>query len=476
MQKGRHPLLERRLRRNGGHYRAAHAGPRVRERQLIISGPNTGGKTVALKTAGLLAMMAQAGIPVAAERLVLPVFRSFLADIGDAQSIEQNLSTFSAHIVNLNRIAAEADEHSLVLLDELGSATDPEEGAALAVAIAEHFLKARAWSIISTHHTSLKVYAAQHAGVLNAAVGFDEQTLAPTYALRLGVPGASAGINIAQRIGLDPEIIAAARNQLSQQTEDIAHFLDRLHAELAAVDRERAALRQRESEVEREKQRLDAEGLKEWKAKVRELEQQLAALMKDFEFRMREAVKAIDDRMQQQKLSKEAERRIARLRREFAEQFNATAVAQHTGADKGDPQAQPHVVRHVTAGDTVRLKSLGRVAVVERQIDEGNFEVAMGPMKMRVPRGDIAEVHLQPARGGGAQPGGSSAAPAVSRSRWLPRPTICARRSTSSARRSPRPPARSRASWTGPFWPGCRGCASYMAPGWASCGGRSATC
>jgi DNA mismatch repair protein MutS2 len=392
VQKGRHPLLERRLRRSGGTIVPLTLALEPEKRQLIISGPNTGGKTVALKTAGLLAMMAQAGIPVPSERLVLPVFRGFLADIGDAQSIEQNLSTFSAHIVNLNHIAADAGEHSLVLLDELGSATDPEEGAALAVAIAEHFLKARAWTIISTHHTSLKVYAAQHEGVLNAAVGFDEQTLAPTYALRLGVPGASAGINIAQRIGLDPAIIAAARRQLSHQTEDIAHFLDQLHAELAAVDRERAALRQRESEVERDRQHLEAEGLKEWKAKVRELEQQLAALLKDFEFRMREAVKAIDDRMQQQKLSKEAERRIARLRREFAEQFNATAVAQHTGADKGDPQAQPHVVRHVAAGDTVRLKSLGRVAIVERQIDESNFEVAMGPMKMRVPRGDIAEV------------------------------------------------------------------------------------
>ncbi len=397
LQKGRHPLLERRLRRSGGTIVPLTLGLESDARQLIISGPNTGGKTVALKTAALLAMMAQAGVPVPAERLVLPVFRSYLADIGDAQSIEQNLSTFSAHIVNLNRIAAVADEHSLVLLDELGSATDPEEGAALAVAIAEHFLNARAWSIISTHHTSLKVYAAQvyegkHKGVLNAAVGFDEQTLAPTYALRLGVPGASAGINIAQRIGLDPTVVAAARRQLSHQTEDIAHFLDRLHADLAAVDRERAALGQRESEVERERQRLEAEGLKEWKAKVRELDQQLAGLLKDFEFRMREAVKAIDDRMQQQKLSKEAERRIARLRREFAEQFNATAVAQHTGADKGDPQAQPHVVRHVAAGDTVRLKSLGRVAVVERQIDDSNFEVAMGPMKMRVPRGDIAEV------------------------------------------------------------------------------------
>ncbi len=392
MQRGRHPLLERRLRRQKLAIVPLTLGLESNARQLIISGPNTGGKTVALKTAGLLAMMAQAGIPVPAERFVLPVFGCFLADIGDAQSIEQNLSTFSAHIVNLNHIAARADERSLVLLDELGSATDPEEGAALAVAIAEHFLNARTWSIISTHHTSLKVYAAQHAGVLNAAVGFDEETLAPTYALRLGVPGASAGINIAQRLGLDPAIVAGARRQLSHQTEDIAHFLDRLHADLAAADRERAALRTREAEVERERQKLETEGLKEWKDKVRELEKQLTTLLKDFEFRMREAVKAVDDRMQQQKLSKEAERRIARLRREFSEQFNATAVAQHTGADKGDPAAQPHVPRNVGAGDSVRLKSLGRVAVIEREVDPNTFEVAIGPMKMRVARTDIAEV------------------------------------------------------------------------------------
>ena len=246
-----------------------------------------------------------------------------------------------------------------MLLDELGSATDPEEGAALAVAIAEHFLKLRAWSIITTHHTSLKVYAAQHAGVLNAAVGFDEETLAPTYALRLGVPGASAGINIAQRIGLDPEIIAAARRQLSRRRRTSRTFstgcMRSLPPRTGSVLRcgsARARWSARSSG-------WMLEGLKEWKAKVRELEQQLAGLMKDFEFRMREAVKAIDDRMQQQKLSKEAERRIARLRREFAEQFNATAVAQHTGADKGDPQAQPHVVRHIAAGDTVQAEVAG---------------------------------------------------------------------------------------------------------------------
>ncbi len=361
-------------------------------RQLIISGPNTGGKTVALKTAGLLAMMAQAAIPVPAERAVLPVFHCFLADIGDAQSIEQNLSTFSAHIVNLNRIAESADEHSLVLLDELGSATDPEEGAALAVAIAEHFLRRRAWSIISTHHTSLKVYAAQTPGVLNAAVGFDERTLAPTYELRLGVPGASAGINIAQRLGLHPAIIAEARGRLSHQTEDIGNFLDQLHSQLTAVAGERERLRMREQEVARERNRLEVEGLKEWRAKVRELELQLQSLLKDFEFRMRESVRAVEDRAAQQKLSKEAERRLSRLRREFSEQFSTTALAQHTGADKGDAHAQPHLVRHVAPGDTVRLKSLGKTGVVQRQLDGDAYEVAIGPMKMRVPRSDIAEV------------------------------------------------------------------------------------
>ena len=163
------------------------------DRQLIISGPNTGGKTVTLKTAGLLAMMAQAGVPVPAEEAVTPGFDAFLADIGDAQSIEQDLSTFSAHVTNLNRIAAQATSRSLVLLDELGSATDPEEGAALAVAVAEHFLNAGAWSIVSTHLTSLKVYAENTPGAVNAAVGFDEKTLAPTYELRQGVPGQSAG-------------------------------------------------------------------------------------------------------------------------------------------------------------------------------------------------------------------------------------------------------------------------------------------
>ena len=185
--------------------------------------------------------MAQAGVPVPATTARLPVFDSVLADIGDYQSIEQNLSTFSAHVTNIDFISRTATAHSLVLLDELGSATDPEEGAALAVAIADHFRRSGALSIISTHHTSLKVYAANTAGVLNAAVGFDENTLQPTYELRVGVPGASAGINIAQRLGLNRQITDAARERLTTQTQDVSKFLDRLHSQLRDLEQEREA-------------------------------------------------------------------------------------------------------------------------------------------------------------------------------------------------------------------------------------------
>ena len=392
LKNARHPLLERRLRSESKTIVPVTLELAGADRQLIISGPNTGGKTVTLKTTGLLAMMAQAGVPVPADDLVTPVFDAFLADIGDAQSIEQDLSTFSAHVTNLNRIAAQATAHSLVLLDELGSATDPEEGSALAVSVAEHFLRAGAWSIVSTHLTALKVYAENTPGAVNAAVGFDENTLAPTYELRLGVPGASAGINIAQRLGLSPAIIQAAHARLSTQTQDIARFLDSLHEQLAALDQERTRVRRLEQELAQERARLSAEGMKEWRAKVRDLETQLQSLLKNFEFQARETVRAIEDRAAQQKLSKEAERRIARLRREFAESFNTAVVAQHTGADRGDQNAQPHIVRHVAEGDTVRLRTLGKTAVVQRQIDDKTFEVSVGPMKMRIARDEIAEV------------------------------------------------------------------------------------
>jgi len=392
LRKSRHPLLERTLRPRGATVVPITVELEGNQRQLVISGPNTGGKTVALKTIGLLVLMAQSGIPVPAERAELPVFDGVFADIGDYQSIEQNLSTFSAHVANIDFISYQATAASLVLLDELGSATDPEEGAALAVSIAEFFLQTRCLSIISTHHIALKVYAAHTPDVLNAAVGFDERTLAPTYELRIGVPGASAGINVAQQLGLNAPIVRRAREKLSSQTQDVARFLDRLHAQLRELDIERAALRTREQEIARQRDQLAQEGKREQREKVRELEKKLESVLRDFEYRARETVNAVQDRAQALKLSKDAERRIAKLRREFREQFDSTVVAHTTGSDTGDRNARPHIVEDVSVGDTVRLRSLGRDAKVLRHLDDDWFEVAVGPMKMKVPRDDVAAV------------------------------------------------------------------------------------
>jgi DNA mismatch repair protein MutS2 len=395
----RHPLLELRMRAAA---LAENEEPKTPvpltvilppgTKQLVISGPNTGGKTVSLKTLGLLSLMAQSGVPVPAEEAKLPLFQSIYADIGDAQSIERDLSSFSAHVVNLDRISREATANSLVLLDELGSATDPEEGAALAVAMATHFLTLNAWCCITTHLTSLKVYAANHSGVLNAAVGFDQQTLTPTYELRLGVPGASAGLNIAARLGLQPEIIAAARAQMTTQTSDIGAFLDQLHDQLTAATIERETLQQRERELSRERARLEVEGRVEQKARTKELEAKLNSLIEDFAYQLRETVKAIDDKALAQKIARDSDRRMATLRREFSEQFNSTVVAHTNRADKNDPAAQPHIPKGIKVGDLVKLKSLGRQARVDRILDSKTFEVSMGQLKMRVAISDIAEV------------------------------------------------------------------------------------
>lgn len=406
LRDARHPLLERNLKSK---VRPSRTEPEKdvapetgivpisfelqgERRELIITGPNTGGKTVTLKTAGLLVLMAQSGIPVPAARMEAPIFDSVLADIGDYQSIEQNLSTFSAHVTNIDFISRTATPQSLVLLDELGSATDPEEGAALAVAIAEHFLHTGCFTIISTHHTSLKVFGANSAGVLNAAVGFDESTLKPTYELKTGVPGASAGLNIAQKLGLNPKIIQSARTRLSTQARDVAKFLDRLHTEISEAESERQQLRSKQGELDRERARLESEGKREQQAKARELEKKLEALMRDFEYHAREAVNALQDRAAAQKLSKDAERRIAKLRRDFREQFDSTVVAHVSGADREDPNASPQLIKHVSEGDTVKLKSVGRNGRVTRRLDDNHFEVEVGAMKMRIAREDIAEV------------------------------------------------------------------------------------
>jgi DNA mismatch repair protein MutS2 len=209
------------------------------------------------------------------------------------------------------------------------------------------------------------------------------------------VPGASAGINIAQRLGLNATIIGSARSRLGTQARDVGEFLDRLHAELREIGNERAQLKQREAELERDKSHLATEGRREQQIKIKELEKKLESLLRDFEYHAREAVNAVQERAAAQKLSKDAERRISKLRREFQEQFDSAVVAHSSGADRNDPNAQPQMVKHVSEGDMVKLKSMGRNAVVTRRIDDNHFEAEIGVMKMKISREDIAEVITQ---------------------------------------------------------------------------------
>ncbi len=227
LREARHPLLEDILRKQQKAVVPVTFDLDRRTAHLLISGPNTGGKTVALKTVGLLALMTHAGLPVPAAEAEFPLFDQVLADIGDHQSIQESLSSFSAHIVSIRSMLERATPDSLVLIDELGRATDPEEGGALGVAVLDAFRARGAFTLASTHLMAMKVYGASTAGVRNGSMGFDDATLEPTYVLRLGAPGKSAGLDIASRLGLDPPLIEDARARMTTTERDISHFLAR---------------------------------------------------------------------------------------------------------------------------------------------------------------------------------------------------------------------------------------------------------
>lgn len=233
-------------------------------RLLVITGPNTGGKTVTLKTIGLLAVMAQAGLWIPArEGSRLPVFNHILADIGDEQSIEQSLSTFSAHMTNIVRILARSDERSLVILDELGAGTDPVEGSALARSILIDLLQRRVTTFVATHFSDLKAFASTTEGVANASMAFDPVSLAPTYRLEIGLPGASNAFTIARRLGLTEEIIEQARTLISEDARQMENMLAEIRAQNEAIDRTRA-----ETEQEREQARAYTEEIERRLAEI----------------------------------------------------------------------------------------------------------------------------------------------------------------------------------------------------------------
>src|SRR6267154_1239832 len=237
LQHARHPVLEDKLRRENRAVVAMSLALGGDERVLVISGPNTGGKTVALKTTGIAILSAQSGIPVAAQGAMLPLFDCVLVDIGDEQSIAADLSTFSSHMLNLKSMLQAATPQSLVLADEMGTGTAPEEGAALAVALLDEFRAKNCIVLATTHHDRLKAYASTTPGVVNAAVEFDDVNLRPTYRLMVGVPGGSSGIAIARRLGLAEPIIERARALLTPESREAADLIAYLHRSRDELDR-----------------------------------------------------------------------------------------------------------------------------------------------------------------------------------------------------------------------------------------------
>jgi DNA mismatch repair protein MutS2 len=365
-------------------------------RILVISGPNTGGKTVALKTVGLLALMALAGLPVPAEEAEFPFFDRIVADIGDSQSIQESLSTFSAHLVNIASMMGTATAHSLILLDELGTATDPEEAGALAVAVVDRFRSLGALTLASTHHTALKAYATNTPGVLSANMGFDEQTLAPTYHLEVGRPGNSSGIAIAQRLGVPSDVIARARQALSSAHLEAEQFLSRLKTETAAATQLRtelesrsAAQERREKEWNETQHRREAERAAAWE---RQLEELSRSLEERAEQKLRELAAAAPKPSRSQEPRKKAAQVAAKFREHAHDELRQTVIA-HWGGGEAAPAAAGFTIppRKADVGDTVKLKGFGKTGVV-RTKSENWLEVEVGHLRTRVPFADISEV------------------------------------------------------------------------------------
>ena len=369
---------------------------------LIITGPNTGGKTVTLKTIGLLSLMAQSGLHIPAhEGSTISLFENIYADIGDEQSIEQSLSTFSGHITNIIRILARADRQSLVILDELGAGTDPQEGAALARALLSHLLGRGITTLVTTHHPELKAFAHVTPGVINASVEFNLETLRPTYHLTIGLPGRSNAVAIAERLGLPDEIIQMARAEINPTDLHAEDLLDEIHRQrdLARQARESAdkarhhadeirnELASRLEKLEDERRSLLEEARQEGEAEVAAIRTELEALRRELQ-RHRQPLEALQEIEEQvEELEAEVEKPVERR------QVDVKAV-------EGPIQL----------GAKVQLRSLGTEGIVtalsaeEAEVQVGVLRVRarLTDLELRSP-GELAQEKLQPKKGKGGK-------------------------------------------------------------------------
>jgi DNA mismatch repair protein MutS2 len=433
----RHPLLEQSLRASGGSVVPVSLKLDPDHPVMVISGANAGGKTVVLKTAGLLSLMALSGLPVPAKAARVPFYQSVLADIGDQQSIAANLSTFTSHMSNIARMielcdgsAASSSCHSLVLLDEAGTGTDPEEGSALGVAVVNHFKQGGAHVMATTHYSGLKMYAANEAGVLNASVEFDEKTLRPTYRLLVGLAGSSSGLEIARRFGIPNDVITSASEHVQQTSLDAFAYLRRIKRESEEAEALRRALEDERAAVADRFASLDVEFRRRESARQHEFEKELARSVSEFQNLSRELISKIEDRAARARVEREAESRAAELKREAqsAAKAMSEAARAQTRADLGkskkaeenlpnqlrgvrvirdgqvvadstEPKAAPRVItadaaqpalnddaqsltRDIRVGDRVRLRTLGSTGIVDR-IRGNQAELRVGSLHMR---------------------------------------------------------------------------------------------
>ncbi|WP_088033081.1 endonuclease MutS2 [Evansella clarkii] len=354
---------------------------------LVITGPNTGGKTVTLKTVGLLTLMVQSGLQIPCEEgSNAAVFQNIFADIGDEQSIEQSLSTFSSHMTNIVDILEKVDHQSLVLFDELGAGTDPTEGAALAIAILDYVYNAGAKVIATTHYSELKGYAYNRDGVMNASVEFDVETLRPTYRLLIGVPGRSNAFAISSRLGLDESIINDAKSQIGADTNKIENMIASLEDSRKQAEKEMDAA----EELRQEAERLHRELEKEFST----LESEKEKILKEAEDKAAAALS---------KARKEAENIIAELREV---QKNNPNIKDHELIDarKRLEQAEPELVdkrkdkqqeksnikkQKLLPGDEVKVISFNQKGHIVEQVNDKEYFVQLGMMKMKVKSGDL---------------------------------------------------------------------------------------
>jgi DNA mismatch repair protein MutS2 len=407
LEAARHPVLEDKLRRERRAIVPMSLTLGGAEKLLVISGPNTGGKTVALKTTGLAALSAQSAIPVTAHRAVLPLFDRVLVDIGDEQSIAADLSTFSAHMINLKTMLEAATSQSLVLVDEMGTGTAPEEGAALAVALLDEFRVKNCIVLATTHHDRLKAYASTTPGVVNAAVEFDDVNLRPTYRLMVGVPGGSSGIAIAQRLGLATAIIERARSLLAPESREAADLIAYLHRSRDELDRVQQHMAAERHALEEERRKLRTEWVERQQKRIKELEDKFTDMQKRFDENVARVVEAVKERELRAQLEKSTRRKIQDVRGEAREDLNAALVQaiSESQADLGLSQqgAAPVSKDQLQPGTQIRVRGFNK-PVVFRRLDGSSAEIEAGPLRMKVAIDEIVGIEGASASKGALPP------------------------------------------------------------------------